>query len=109
MSDAGDSGYLPPSDWRERFIALSVERNQNFRECNNCGHSGKSISDRAVMQNAWREGSMRVDEGFMLALVVCDNCGHVELFSLEALGIEEIPENPSWQTLGSRSFAKSDE
>ena len=43
------------------------------------------------MQNAWRGGRTRVDEGFVVALVACDNCGHIELFSLEALGIEEIP------------------
>ena len=94
MTDLSDNSFLPPSDWRDRFLAAARERNPNFSECKNCGHKGKSVSDNAVMQNAWRNGRTQVDEGFAVALVACDNCGHVELFSLEVLGIEEFPETP---------------
>lgn len=105
MADPSDGSYPPPEDWRDRFIALALERNPEFGECKNCGYKGKSISDNTVMQNAWREGETRVDEGYLAALVACDNCGHIELFSLEALGIEEIAGKSSWPTLRSRSFA----
>lgn len=109
MTDPSDNSYLPPSDWRHRFIAVARERNPHFNECKNCGHRGRSVSDNTVMQNAWREGRTRVGEGFVVALVACDNCGHIELFSLEALGIEEVPGNPCYPILRSRSSVRRSE
>lgn len=105
MADPNDGSFPPPADWRDRFIAAALARNPGFRKCANCTHTGKSISDSTVMLHAWREGRTQVDEGFLAALVACDNCGNIELFSLEALGIEEIAVDSSWQTLRSRSFA----
>ena len=88
MVEPENSTARPPVDWRERFLNAVRQKNPDIGTCTQCKHRGKSTGDHVVTHSIWRDGMTRMEEGFLMAMLVCNNCGHADFYSLKALDIE---------------------
>ena len=86
MEGQGRHSARPPADWRERFIKALEGKVKN---CLHCQGTTRSTGDHVVTQLIWRDGMTRFEEGYLMAMLVCNDCGHVDLYSLQALKIQE--------------------
>ena len=89
MAESGRNAARVGEDWQERLLETLKQRIPNAGYCNKCQHSSKGTGSHPVTLLAWRDDMTRIEEGFLMAVVVCDNCGHTEFFSLQKLGIQE--------------------
>ena len=89
MVESDKNTASPPADWRQRFLDALRQRNPNAGTCKECGNAGVSTGEHVITQLIWRDGTTRMDEGYLLAMLVCNNCGNAKFYSLKVLGIED--------------------
>ena len=84
-------------DWRDDLLDFVTERAHDTGTCEKCGSARVEVAPALVTLPHWnpteREWSLN-GSTYPMAVFVCLNCGHVNLYSASLAGVkkEQIPE-----------------
>ena len=82
-------GATPIADWQKRFEAEL--KSKGVGPCIKCRHPTISVGGHPLTFVRWRDGMTRHEEGHLMAMTVCNRCGHADFYSLQVLGLQHDP------------------